>query len=130
MYSKQDHINHWKDSSEEDWKTAQVLFQGKRYSFCLFSLHLCIEKLLKAIWINESIDNTPPFIHDLFKIASDTGLQLSPDQEDLLAILNSWNLRGRYPDYSGSTKRPVMSTYVLSQMENVNELRLWLLKKI
>jgi HEPN domain-containing protein len=58
MLTKGQHIQFWIASADEDWATAMLLLDGKRYGFCLFSLHLVIEKILKAIWVKESVTNT------------------------------------------------------------------------
>jgi HEPN domain-containing protein len=49
MLTKEQHIAFWLESAQDDWETALVLMNNKRYGFCLLSLHLVIEKLLKAI---------------------------------------------------------------------------------
>jgi HEPN domain-containing protein len=41
------------------------LMSGKQNVFALFAFHLTIEKLLKAIWVKDNIENTPPRQHDL-----------------------------------------------------------------
>ncbi len=89
MLSKEQHIRYWKDSANEDWETAIVLLNGKRYGFCLFSMHLEVDKILKALWVKESITNTPLFMHDLVKLAEECELELSSEQPDFLVIINS-----------------------------------------
>ena len=97
-----------------------------RYGFCLFSLHLVIEKLLKAIWIKESIDNIPPRIHDLVRLCEECNLNLSLEQLDFLATVNSWNIRGRYPDYTRSLHQSATPVYLELQFTKINTLKQWL----
>ena len=130
MLTKEQHINYWKESAEEDWETASVLFNGKRYGFCLFSMHLVIEKILKAVWVKESITNTPPFTHDLIKLAEDCAIELSLEQLDFLIIANSWNIRGRYPDYSKALHHQATPDYVKNQMQKIGTIKKWLEEKI
>lgn len=66
MLNKNEHTKFWLDSAAEDIETSKVLFAGRRFGFCLFSLHLCIEKTIKALWIKESITNTPPYTHTIY----------------------------------------------------------------
>ncbi len=130
MLNKEQHIQYWKTSANEDWETALVLLNGKRFAFCLFSLHLVIEKLLKAVWIKESITNTPPFTHDLIRLAEESAIELSAEQLDFLSVINSWNIRGRYPDFTNALQHSATAEYIKKQMEKVNDLKKWLEEKI
>jgi len=42
-------VNYWLNSSIEDMKTSKVLFTNKRYAPCLFYMHISLEKLFKAL---------------------------------------------------------------------------------
>ncbi len=53
MMTKQEHIQYWINSSEEDWKSVLSLFQSGRNVHCLFFAHLTLEKLCKAIWVKK-----------------------------------------------------------------------------
>ncbi|MBP6793439.1 MAG: HEPN domain-containing protein [Saprospiraceae bacterium] len=131
MLSKQEHIQHWVTSAQEDWDTSQLLLTGKRYSFCLFAMHLVIEKLLKAIWVKESLsDNTPPFTLDLIRLVEECGLSLSPDDMDFLTIVNSWNIRGRYPDFTKTLHHIATESYIQRQKIKLEALKSWLEEKI
>lgn len=52
---------------------------GKQNVFALFAFHLTIEKLLKAIWVKDNIENTPPRQHDLTFIYNQTDLKLNSE---------------------------------------------------
>ncbi len=130
MLSKKEHIAHWLQSADEDMVTADVLYKGKRAGFCLFSLHLAIEKTLKALWIKESINNTPPYTHDLVRLVEDCGLELDPAQVDFLTIINSWNIRGRYPDFTKALHNKATEKYVEEQFQKIINLKKWLEQKI
>lgn len=130
MLTKEQHIKFWIDSANEDWETALVLLDGKRYGFCLFSLHLVIEKIFKALWLKESVINTPPFTHDLVRLAEETGIELNAEQIDFLSVINSWNIRGRYPDFTKSLHHSATPEYVKTQMKKVGDLKKWLEQKI
>ena len=86
-------------NSERDWERAEMCFNQKDYVFCLFCLHLALEKICKAIWVQENIENHPPRIHNLEKILRQTSIELNPEDWDLLVNMNRFNLEGRYPDY-------------------------------
>ncbi len=65
MLSKEEHIAYWKREAERNWETAVYLKNGSQRVMALFMLHLVTEKLLKAHWVKDNIDNQPPRTHDL-----------------------------------------------------------------
>ena len=128
--TKEDHIEHWLSSAEESWESAKYLAKGKHFSLSLFALHLSLEKMFKAIWIKKSVKDNPPYIHDLRKLAEMVNLEISAEDYDYLAIINSWNIRGMYPDY---TKRLYQSTtvnYLNEQIGRTGKIKLWLQEEI
>ncbi len=85
-------IKYWVDSSDNDYQAMIHLFEKGDFTWALFIGHLVIEKLLKALYvINHS--NSPPFIHDLVRIAEKVGIPLSEDQKDRLDTISAFNLR-------------------------------------
>jgi HEPN domain-containing protein len=128
--TKQEHIKHWKSSTNESWDSALYLASGKHFALSLFALHLSIEKLLKALWIKESITDTPPYTHDLQRLADEIGLDLQHDEYDLLSVINSWNIRGKYPDYSSHLHKSSTADYLQKKIEKISVLKKWLEEKI
>jgi len=63
----------------------------------LFFAHLALEKALKAHFCRATNELAPP-IHNLVRLAEGAGLILTPEQRDLLAEVNSFNIEGRYPE--------------------------------
>ena len=63
--NKNDHIKWWTNEALRNWETAIYLLNGKQNVFALFAFHLTIEKILKAVWVKDNIENTPPRNHDL-----------------------------------------------------------------
>lgn len=128
--TKQEHIKHWQSSANESWDSAIYLATGKHFALSLFALHLSIEKLLKAIWIRESITDTPPYTHDLQRLADEIGLEMQPEDYDFLSVINSWNIRGRYPDYTSHLHKSSTADYLQNQIDKISILKTWLEKKI
>lgn len=95
---KQDLIDYWLKTSDNDYNTMLNLFKSKDYHWSLFIGHLVIEKLLKAIYV-KTIDNSPPRIHDLLRLAERVGLNIREDQKDALDLITTFNINARYPDY-------------------------------
>jgi len=128
--NKEEHIKHWWQSANESWDSALYLAKGKHYSLSLFALHLALEKLLKALWIKNSVTDTPPYTHDLQRLCDDLQLEISAEEYDFLSIINSWNIRGRYPDYTQRLYRNTTDKYLIEQIAKVEILKKWLEEKI
>jgi HEPN domain-containing protein len=87
-------ITYWIDSAEKDYKAMTHLFEKGDYSWCLFIGHLVLEKLLKA-WYVKNISDTPPFIHDLLRLAENGKMPLTEDQKDIFDTVTTFNIRAR-----------------------------------
>ncbi len=127
---KDEKIIYWINSAEEDWKTIEVLMKGKRYMYALFFAHLAIEKLFKASWVKEHIENQPPKTHNLEFLYGETSLQLPDIFLTELRIINAWNIEGRYPDYLNKVGKGTTKQYTEEKLKMVNDLRLWLLENL
>jgi HEPN domain-containing protein len=126
---KQAHINYWLNSSQDSWATAVFNLQGNQKLATLFFFHLTIEKMLKACWVKANISNTPPFTHDLQKLFTECELDDMMAFYDYLAIVNSWNIEARYPDYKNTLFKLANESYLQLHFEKINDLRICLLKK-
>jgi HEPN domain-containing protein len=59
--------------------------------------HLAPEKALKAL-VRRATKDIAPRLHNLVRLAVLAQIPFQPDQIALLAIMNSFNIEGRYPD--------------------------------
>jgi HEPN domain-containing protein len=91
---------------------------------------LVIEKILKAHWAKDNEESEPPRIHDLEYLYNQTELKLSADQVDLLGVMNSWNLEGRYQDYKDKFYKRTTKSYTEDKLKLVDTLRLCLLSEL
>jgi HEPN domain-containing protein len=128
--NKKEHIEWWKNEALRNWETAIYLLKGKQNVFALFAFHLTIEKLLKAIWVKDNIENTPPRQHDLTFIYNQTDLKLDSELYDYLPIINTWNIESRYPDYKLKIYERADINYMNQYFEKVSKLKECLLKKL
>ncbi len=93
-------VNYWIEIAEYDLETAEAMLTAKRFLYVGFMCHQAIEKLLKAYYVSEC-DETPPYIHNLSRLASMSSLyhEMSEDQKDLLDTLEPLNIEARYPTH-------------------------------
>lgn len=91
-------VSYWIEIAEYDLVTAEAMLETKRFLYVGFMCHQAIEKLLKAYYVTV-LEDTPPYIHNLSRLANLSGLfeQLSEEQKDLLDLLEPLNIEARYP---------------------------------
>lgn len=125
-----EHIIWWKEDALRSWNTAVFNKEGKQYVFSLFAFHLCIEKLLKAVWIKDNQQPYPPRIHDLSIIYNQTDLELPNGWYDYLGTINEWNIEGRYPDYKLKIYKRASADYLEEHVAKLLILKSLLLENL
>jgi len=56
------------------------MFESGKYDWCLFVGHLALEKLLKALFVDQHENDMPPKIHNLVRLAELSSIGLNEDQ--------------------------------------------------
>ena len=121
----QDIIDHWVESSDEDYKTMLDLFHTKNYGWALFIGHLVIEKLLKAYYVKIH-ENYPPMLHDLRRIGERAGIVFDDDKMIIVETISQFNIRARYDDYRRNFYKLCTPGYTATWIENIKEIRQWI----
>ena len=85
-----------------------------------------VEKLLKALYVKVNSDY-PPFIHDLLRLAEQSGINLTKMQKEYLATITAFNINARYDDYKMSFRKRCTPDYTQDWIKNLKELREWIL---
>ena len=96
--TKKELIEYWKNSSEDNFRSTENMFNVGEYTWCLFVGHLCIEKLLKAYYVKK-VDAVVPRTHDLYKLAVRSALEMTEDHKDKLQYVTMFNIEARYEEY-------------------------------
>jgi HEPN domain-containing protein len=125
-----DHIQYWVKMAESDWEAAHSLLSSKHLIQSLFFFHLSIEKLLKANWIFDNGESFPPMTHHLESLYAQTEIQFSEKQLDMLKLVNTWNIEGRYQDYRQKLARSYSETYIRERLEVVQTIKACLLERL
>ena len=129
MKSEQEVVKYWLSASKEDFDSAEILFQNKKYHHALFFCHLSIEKMLKAI-IVKSAKTAPPLSHDLIRLAEKAQLPLGDSQKDELAEITTFNIGARYDDYKLSFRKKAKRQFSLKYLQKTSEMLQWLSKHV
>lgn len=130
IMTKEDHIAYWVDTAKKDWRAVQNMYQSKDYLHALFFAHLVLEKLCKALWVKNNAGNTPPKIHNLVKLLNESGVQYSDEQLDFINIMNTFQLEGRYPDYTQRLYKTYKSKNTGEILKHVKQFIQWLRSKL
>lgn len=127
--NKEELVKYWISSSDRDFQAMMHLLEKGDYTWSLFIGHLVIEKLMKA-WYVENISNTPPFIHDLVRLAEKASLELEEDQKDVLDTISTFNLRARYDDYKMEFHKKCSHDFTEKWVGIIKEFREWMKQKL
>jgi HEPN domain-containing protein len=87
----------WLRQADYDLKTAQVMFDNRRYIYTVFMCHLAIEKALKGLY-QTRLNEVPPRVHNLVFLVEKLGLDLPATLYEGLFSLNRVSVPTRYPD--------------------------------
>ena len=122
-------IEHWRESSEQNYSTMQNLIKTKEYSWALFMGHLVVEKLLKALYVKRLLKH-PVFSHDLLRLAKNTGIELPVGYEEWLDEITTFNLNARYDDFKQSFHKLCTVDFCNEWIDKIETLRKWLINQL
>ena len=120
-----DKVNYWIEIAEYDLNTAKAMMETKRFLYVGFMCHQTIEKILKAMFVIKFPTETPPYTHDLLKLAKATSLYeiMSIEQKNIIRTLGPLNIEARYP----SVKNDIYSSlnkercdFIIKQTEELS----------
>lgn len=124
--NKLDYVKFWMLSAEKDWTVAENLFSKGNYPQALFFGHLALEKMLKAHWVRDNMEDYPPRIHNLVRLASQTKLSFTTDDLLFLDKMNDYQMEGRYPDYQFTIYKICTPDFTEEILKEVKRIHTWL----
>jgi len=77
---------------------AELALEKELVEPCVFHCQQAIEKLLKAIWIEQNSSGQPRYVHDLVALGEDARLSFSDEQQTFLQLLTEAYTTTRYAD--------------------------------
>ncbi len=122
-------VEHWLDSARQNANTMQHMIDSKDYSWALFLGHLMIEKILKAIYVKQ-LEKHAIFTHDLLRLATKAGLNLSEEQKEWLDKITTFNLNARYDNYKQEFYKLCTQEFAGQWIDRINILKQWLIKQL
>jgi len=122
-------VNHWIESSEDDYETMIKLFKSESYNWALFVGHISLEKMLKALYMKVHGKHSPA-IHNLYRIAELCEIKMTHEYSDWLDTITSFNINARYNDYKKEFHNLCTREYAESWTSRIKELRKWIKKML
>lgn len=122
-------IQYWLTSAEDDIRVAQHLYDAGDYPQALFFGHLYLEKVLKALVVQET-ETHAPYSHNLLSLAGKSGIELSPQNETDLDRITKYNIETRYPEDLFDLKQQCTEELCQNELGKIKELAKWFKKEI
>ena len=117
---------YWYETSEEDFDVATVLFDKEKYTHAMFFLHIAVEKMLKALYVNRNKKDAP-YSHNLQNLATKiTNIEFNEEIITLLTELTTFNISTRYNDYKRSFEKVCDKKFAEKYFEKAKDLLKWL----
>ena len=118
-------VQHWTETSDDDFNTMLILFRSKSYHWALFLGHIAIEKLLKAYFVKHHRQHAP-FTHNLYRLAEISGLEISEEYTDWFFKITTFNINARYDDYKKEFYAICTEEFTREWIEKMKNLQKWI----
>ncbi len=118
-------VDYWKVEADESLKVATHLVDKKDYSYALFFGHLAVEKILKAIFV-QNVSLNVPRTHNLPRLAKAAQIAVTEQQEYDLVRITAFNLEARYPDYKREFIKKCTAEFSTTEIQKIQGVFSWL----
>lgn len=118
-------VKHWIETSDADFQTMLSLYDSKSYGWSLFLGHISVEKLLKAVYVSKYKKHAP-FLHNLYRLAELSNIEMNDEQSDWLDKVTSFNMNARYDDYKREFYSLCTPDFTKEWIQKIKILRSWI----
>jgi HEPN domain-containing protein len=122
-------IEYWLDIAEYDMETAIAMQQSGRYLYTVFMCQQALEKLLKAIHIQQTGAEAPR-THNLLHIAELINLPRHAQYLQTMGKLNAFYIKGRYPVYKQKLSQILDQDTSQNFLDETREIFQWLKSRL
>lgn len=122
-------IDYWHKTASHDYETMKSLFKSKRYDASLFFGHIVLEKILKALVVENTGEHAPS-THNLVRLAEIAEAALSQKEKDLLRAANRFNIEARYPEQKLEFYKLCTREYTQEYIDKIDKLYKKLCQKL
>lgn len=118
-------INHYKESSEDDFNTMISLYNSKSYNWSLFIGHITLEKLIKALYVKINNEHAP-YTHNLLRLIQNCNVEIQSEYLDWLDEITSFNINARYNDFKKEFYNKCTKSFTNEWIEKIKKLKAWI----
>jgi len=122
-------IDYWAKSAAHDFEAAEALIKEKKYDWALFLGHLVLEKILKALFVQQKRE-FPPKTHNLVVLIKEIGMEVNEEIYDFFEEVNTFHISTRYPDEQFKFYQLCTEEFTLDKFKQIREKLKWLQKKL
>lgn len=115
----------WLKQAEYDLKAAELMIHNKLPAHATFTIHLALEKILKAYFVKVK-GKMPPKTHSLLFFAGELPLNLPDDDQSLLEELEGMGVQARYPPDLDDTLQRLSCEKVEITLERSKKVFSWI----
>jgi len=118
-------VDYWQAEADESLAVTNHLFEKKDYSYALFFGHLAVEKIIKALYV-QNCDQDVPRTHNLLRLTKAAQIETTEQQQRDLIRITAFNLESRYPDYKRNFRKKCTREFSKIEINTIKEVFLWL----
>ena len=115
----------WLKQAEYDLSAAERMLESNLPAHATFTIHLALEKILKAYYVKLK-KKTPPKTHSLLFFAGELSLDISEPDFSLLEELEGMGVEARYPPDLDNTLRDLPPERVYSTLQRAKLVFTWI----
>jgi len=121
----------WINIAEEDLNAAEWSFKGDQFLWAVFMCQQCIEKALKAVYINKNGEDAPRK-HDLILLANMANIlsECSDETKMFFRYLNVYYIETRYAEKRNELKEKCNKANTKTIISQTKESFKWLKSKL
>ena len=91
---------------------------------------MVLEKILKALFVQNCNELLPPKTHNLVKLAENANIPITDEQKFLLDEVNDFNIEIRYPQYKDELYKKCTREFTQHYFKQIEDLAEWLKSRL
>ena len=113
------------ESAEYDLESARYMFSSGRYLYVVFLCHLTLEKMLKALASETTVEPVPRS-HDLILLLRRSGINPESHHLEFVGRLNNASIPTRYPVDLQQAIKDYPKEVAQDYLKQTEEIVIWL----
>lgn len=118
-------VQYWLDGAKYDMGVANAMFKTQKYPYALFMGHLALEKLLKAVVVQNTRTHAP-YTHSLEVLAKKAKLDIPEQMAIKLREFMEFHFEARYPEGQKAFYQKCTKVYTKGKLKEIKEVYKWL----